>query len=97
MHGNVFALHISKGRRGRRPLRNPHCTWKCVGDGALDIPPENAIRVFLENGSWFAIRPSGTEPKIKFYFYSIQDSNEKAAEVNRKIKEEVFAMVQSVE
>ncbi|MBR2735930.1 MAG: phospho-sugar mutase, partial [Firmicutes bacterium] len=38
-------------------------------DGYEDIPPENAIRVFLENGSWFAIRPSGTEPKIKFYFY----------------------------
>ena len=39
-------------------------------NGYEDIPPQNAIRLFLENGSWFAIRPSGTEPKIKFYFYS---------------------------
>ena len=66
-------------------------------DGYEDILPSNVLRFYLDNDSWFAIRPSGTEPKIKFYFYSIQDSNEKAAEVNRKIKEEVFALVQSVE
>ncbi|MBQ8995451.1 MAG: phospho-sugar mutase [Oscillospiraceae bacterium] len=66
-------------------------------NGYEDILPSNVLRFFLDNNSWFAIRPSGTEPKIKFYFYTIQDSNEKAAEVNKKIKEEVFALVQSVE
>ena len=66
-------------------------------NGYEDILPSNVLRFYLDNDSWFAIRPSGTEPKIKFYFYSIQDSAEKAAEVNKKIKDEVFAMVQSVE
>ena len=64
--------------------------------GYEDIPPQNAIRLFLENGSWFAIRPSGTEPKIKFYFYSNTDSREKALNINKAIKEEVFALINSV-
>jgi phosphoglucomutase len=55
------------------------------------------LRFFLENGSWFAIRPSGTEPKIKFYFYTKQDSREKALSVNKQIKDAVIAMVNSVE
>ena len=33
-----------------------------------EIPPQNCLRFFLENDSWFAIRPSGTEPKCKFYY-----------------------------
>ncbi|SDB35022.1 phosphoglucomutase [Pseudobutyrivibrio sp. YE44] len=66
-------------------------------NGYEDIPAQNAIRIFLENGSWFAIRPSGTEPKIKFYFYSNQDSRENALNVNAQIKEEIFALINSVE
>jgi len=66
-------------------------------NGYEDIPPQNAIRLFLDNGSWFAIRPSGTEPKIKFYFYSNQDSRENALKVNGQIKDEIFALINSVE
>ena len=66
-------------------------------DGYEDIPPSNVLRFWLDNDSWFAIRPSGTEPKIKFYFYTKQDSGEKAAEVNKAIKDEIFALVNSVE
>ncbi|MCR5096781.1 MAG: phospho-sugar mutase [Erysipelotrichaceae bacterium] len=66
-------------------------------DGYEDIPASNVLRFFLEDGSWFAVRPSGTEPKIKFYFYTCQDSREKALEVNRKIREDVMEMVNSVE
>ena len=66
-------------------------------NGYEDIPAQNAIRLFLDNGSWFAIRPSGTEPKIKFYFYSNQDSRENALKVNGQIKDEIFALINSVE
>ena len=66
-------------------------------NGYEDIPPQNAIRLFLDNGSWFAIRPSGTEPKIKFYFYSNRDSRENALATNKKIKEEIFGLIDSVE
>jgi phosphoglucomutase len=66
-------------------------------NGYEDIPASNVLRFFLEDGSWFAVRPSGTEPKIKFYFYTVQDSREKALEVNKKIREDVMALVTAVE
>lgn len=66
-------------------------------NGFDDIPPQNCLRFFLENDSWFAIRPSGTEPKIKFYFYSCQDTLEKAKQVNTAIKDAVLAMINKVE
>ena len=66
-------------------------------EGFEDIPPSDVLRFFLENGSWFAVRPSGTEPKIKFYFYTKADSREKAAEVNGEIRDDVLARVSAVE
>lgn len=66
-------------------------------NGYEDIPKQNALRLFLENDSWFAIRPSGTEPKIKFYFYSKQNCAEEAAKVNGQIKEEILNLINAVE
>ena len=66
-------------------------------NGYEDIPPSNVLRFFLSDGSWFAIRPSGTEPKIKFYFYTCQNSREEALAVNKKIKEDIMNMVNAVE
>jgi phosphoglucomutase len=66
-------------------------------NGYEDIPPQNAIRLFLDNGSWFAVRPSGTEPKIKFYFYSNRNSREEALKVNADIKKEILDLLSSVE
>ena len=63
----------------------------------MGVPASNVLRFYLEDGSWFSIRPSGTEPKIKFYFYTKQDSPEKAKEVNLKIKEDVLGMIKKVE
>ncbi len=66
-------------------------------DGYEDIPAQNALRFFLDNGSWFAIRPSGTEPKIKFYFYSNRDTRENALAINKAIKDEILALINNVE
>ncbi len=65
--------------------------------GDEDIPASNVLRDFLTDGSWFAIRPSGTEPKIKFYFYAFGESAEDAKAKNEAIKKAVLARVQSVE
>ena len=35
--------------------------------GIDDLPTSNVLKYFLEDGSWIAVRPSGTEPKLKFY------------------------------
>jgi len=42
----------------------------------LDFPVSDVIKYFLEDGSWIAIRPSGTEPKCKFYFCVVDKSKE---------------------
>lgn len=39
--------------------------------GVADLPKENVLKFIWKNGSWMAVRPSGTEPKIKVY-YSVQ-------------------------
>ncbi len=49
-----------------------------TGDATLDLPKSNVLRYELENNAWFAVRPSGTEPKIKFYFGVCENSYAKA-------------------
>lgn len=66
-------------------------------DGYEDIAPSNVLRFFLEDGTWFAMRPSGTEPKIKFYFYTKKDSREEALETIEVLKKSVLDLVNSVE
>ena len=43
--------------------------------GQGDVPASNVLIYYMTDGSWFAMRPSGTEPKIKFYFYTESDSD----------------------
>ena len=45
-------------------------------DGVGDLPKSDVLKFLLEDGSWIAIRPSGTEPKIKFYFGANSDNQE---------------------
>lgn len=66
-------------------------------DGYEDIPASNVLKYVLEGGTWFCIRPSGTEPKIKFYFYSCRGSREEALEANKKIKSFVLDRVNSIQ
>ena len=47
-------------------------------ESAIDLPKSNVLKYYLEDGSWIAARPSGTEPKIKFYF-SIKGNDAKDA------------------
>ena len=49
-------------------------------DGIRDLPKENVLKYILNDGSWIAVRPSGTEPKIKVY-YSIVDPDKENAKL----------------
>lgn len=44
----------------------------------LTVPLADVLKYHLEDGSWIAVRPSGTEPKIKFYLAAVADSQETA-------------------
>ncbi len=55
-----------------------------------DLPKSNMILYELEDNTWFLVRPSGTEPKIKFYLgvkgSSVEDSIEKSKQLGQAIK-----------
>ncbi len=56
----------------------------------ISLPVSNVLYFELENSCWCCVRPSGTEPKIKFYF-GVKDVNEKNAEIKlEKLKEELL-------
>lgn len=46
--------------------------------GSIKLPKENLLQFIMEDNSWFAIRPSGTEPKLKIYLAVIGNSSEDA-------------------
>ena len=52
------------------------------------LPKSNVLYFDLENSSWCCVRPSGTEPKIKFYFGVCTDSAEKSLEKVNVLKNE---------
>lgn len=56
---------------------------------SLGFPSSNVLRFILEDGSWVAVRPSGTEPKCKFYF-SVRAKDLAKAEEKLKIMKKTF-------
>jgi phosphoglucomutase len=44
-------------------------------EGYEDIPSSDVLKFYLDDGSWYAVRPSGTEPKIKIYLYTKADTS----------------------
>ena len=59
----------------------------------LTTPPSNVLKYLLADDSWFAVRPSGTEPKIKFYIATVGSSLENAEEKIANIEKEINAFV----
>lgn len=59
--------------------------------GIDGLPKSDVLKYFTENG-WFAVRPSGTEPKIKLYFGVRADSAEKAEEELKQLSSAVMEM-----
>lgn len=54
--------------------------------GVKDLPKENVLKFIFGGGSWLAVRPSGTEPKIKVYYSIREDNRENAQKRLQKIK-----------
>ncbi|MFS9449682.1 phospho-sugar mutase [Streptococcus cristatus] len=59
----------------------------------LTTPPSDVLKYTLADGSWIAVRPSGTEPKIKFYIAVVGDSNEDSQAKITNIEAEINAFV----
>ncbi len=61
--------------------------------GLNGLPKENVLKYLLADGSWFCLRPSGTEPKIKVYFAvvgeSLQNAKDKVATLSQQVMSRV--------
>lgn len=67
-----------------------------VSDGTvtnLTTPPSDVLKYTLADGSWIAVRPSGTEPKIKFYIAVVGETNEESQAKIANIEAEINAFV----
>ena len=55
----------------------------------LTTPPSNVLKYILSDASWIAVRPSGTEPKIKFYIATVGNNSEDAQVKIANIEKEI--------
>lgn len=63
------------------------------GTSPLTTPPSNVLKYTLADDSWFAVRPSGTEPKIKFYVATVGQTLLEAEEKIKTIEAEINTFV----
>lgn len=88
-HSSMFGalpdtMLLENYQTGKRYARD----GECVSD--IDLPRSHVIKVFLTDGSWFAVRPSGTEPKLKIYFSAKGETKNKAVIRLKSMKEVVL-------
>ena len=100
---------VLKGKDGAAKIKALMQEFKQKGDTILpdikqiidysvgigDLPKENVLKYIFNDGSWLAVRPSGTEPKIKVY-YSIVDKDRQNAHIRlEKIKSVMSGVINS--
>lgn len=61
--------------------------------GVADLPKENVLKFIWTDGSWMAVRPSGTEPKIKVYYSVKAKTKDEAEKRFEKIKEKIDSII----
>ncbi|MGE7876582.1 phospho-sugar mutase [Peribacillus muralis] len=63
----------------------------------IELPKSNVLKYFLEDGTWVCLRPSGTEPKIKFYFgvqgKTMSEAESKLSAVMTNFMDQIEALV----
>ncbi len=62
----------------------------------VDLPKSDVLRFWFNDGSWYAIRPSGTEPKLKIYVYAFDKEKkqcEKEENHNKKTIDDIISKI----
>lgn len=67
-----------------------------VDPRAITLPKSNVIKYFLSDGSWFVLRPSGTEPKMKIYFCFHGKNPEQTKIREEEVKSKILKLIESV-
>ncbi|CAN7481886.1 phospho-sugar mutase [Rossellomorea sp. LjRoot5] len=63
---------------------------------SIHLPSSNVLKYHLEDGSWICLRPSGTEPKIKFYFSVIGETESESDDKLQALQDAIMAKVETM-
>ncbi|PIW12692.1 MAG: hypothetical protein COW35_00065 [Candidatus Infernicultor aquiphilus] len=63
---------------------------------SLDLPLSNVLKIVFSDGSWYCLRPSGTEPKIKLYLSFQAKTKKEALQKLHHVKEAIFKKMNSI-
>ena len=84
----LAGLTVMAVRDYNNDTRKDMATGKVTGTG---LPSSNVLYYELENHAWCCIRPSGTEPKIKFYFGVKEETMDKSLSALTELKDAMLA------
>lgn len=62
----------------------------------IELPESNVLKFIMSDGSWFVLRPSGTEPKLKIYIGVLSDNLETSELKNNEIKEALKSIIEKL-
>lgn len=100
---------VLKGKDGADKIQNLMVTFREKGtallpdikeiidfkDGVRDLPKENVLKYIFNDGSWMAVRPSGTEPKIKVYYSIVDPDKSNAKSRLENIRQTISSIINS--
>ncbi|MCT4605479.1 MAG: phospho-sugar mutase [Marinisporobacter sp.] len=64
---------------------------------AIEVPTSNVLKFTFDDGSWYAVRPSGTEPKIKIYLYTKADTLDHSQEKLKNMEKIIMKRLEEIE
>ncbi|MCM1260717.1 MAG: phospho-sugar mutase [Prevotella sp.] len=64
---------------------------------SLTLPQSFVVKYIFDDGGWFVLRPSGTEPKLKIYIAIKADTKQEAETLVTTLKQEILQMIDSIE
>lgn len=62
-------------------------------NGLHNMPGQDLLKFYFEDGSWIAVRPSGTEPKLKIYFIAVGKSNNDAMKKQSAMEQDLKTLL----
>lgn len=94
--GTAIIQAIMKNWRKETPSTAGSANITLIEDfvqGLYSLPKENVLKFHLDDGSWFCLRPSGTEPKIKIYFAVNSSSSKDAIARLQRLSKDVMTRI----